>query len=251
MIIKGLGGKANLVDLDCCATRLRITVSDATIVNDTLLKQSGASGVIHKGQGDQVIYGPHVSVIKSNLEDFLDSPESDDLDSLALDDGNAPQKEAKPESAKTDVFELFAHMNGNVVALENVEDEAFSSEVLGKGIAIEPAEGKLYSPCDGKIEMVFDTNHAVNIVSQNGCEILLHIGIDTVKLGGKYFEAHVKDGAEVKTGDLLISFDLDGIKSEGYKVTTPMVICNTDDYASIEVTAHDEIKKGDKILEIK
>ena len=251
LIIKGLGGKANLVDLDCCATRLRITVSDATIVNDTLLKQSGASGVIHKGQGVQVIYGPHVSVIKSNLEDFLDSPESDDLDSLALDDGNAPQKEAKPESAKTDVFELFAHMNGNVVALENVEDEAFSSEVLGKGIAIEPAEGKLYSPCDGKIEMVFDTNHAVNIVSQNGCEILLHIGIDTVKLGGKYFEAHVKDGAEVKTGDLLISFDLDGIKSEGYKVTTPMVICNTDDYASIEVTAHDEIKKGDKILEIK
>ncbi|MBQ2390925.1 MAG: PTS transporter subunit EIIC [Clostridia bacterium] len=251
LIIKGLGGKANLVDLDCCATRLRITVSDATIVNDAFLKQSGASGVIHKGQGVQIIYGPHVSVIKSNLEDFLDSPESDDLDSLVLDDGAAKPEEAESVTTKTDAFELLAHMNGSVIALENVEDEAFSSEVLGKGIAIEPTDGMLYSPCDGKVEMVFDTNHAVNIVSHNGCEILLHIGIDTVKLGGKYFEAHVKDGAEVKTGDLLISFDLDGIKNEGYKVTTPMVICNTDDYASVDAVAQGEIKKGEKILEIK
>ena len=181
----------------------------------------------------------------------MDSPESDDLDSLVLDDGAAKPEEAESVTTKTDAFELLAHMNGSVIALENVEDEAFSSEVLGKGIAIEPTDGMLYSPCDGKVEMVFDTNHAVNIVSHNGCEILLHIGIDTVKLGGKYFEAHVKDGAEVKTGDLLISFDLDGIKNEGYKVTTPMVICNTDDYASVDAVAQGEIKKGEKILEIK
>lgn len=251
LILAGLGGKANLVDLDCCATRLRISVSDPTLVNDALLKQSGASGVIHKGQGVQIIYGPQVSVIKSDLEDFLDSPKSDEP--FKFEPDNTLLKEENPETQKdaTASFELAAHMNGTVVNLEDVEDEAFSSEVLGKGIAVEPIEGKLYSPCDGKVDMVFDTNHAVNIVSKEGCEILLHIGIDTVNLGGKYFEAHVKDDCEVKKGDLLISFDLEGIKSEGYKVTTPMVICNTDDYTSVEAVSQGEISKGDKILEIK
>lgn len=251
LILAGLGGKANLVDLDCCATRLRISVSDPALVNDALLKQSGASGVIHKGQGVQIIYGPQVSVIKSDLEDFLDSPKSDEPFKFEPDNTLLKEENPKTEKDTTASFELAAHMNGTVVNLENVEDEAFSSEVLGKGIAVEPREGKLYSPCDGKVDMVFETNHAVNIVSKEGCEILLHIGIDTVKLGGKYFEAHVKDDCEVKTGDLLISFDLEGIKSEGYKVTTPMVICNTDDYTSIEAISQGEISKGDKILEIK
>lgn len=248
LILKGLGGKGNLVDVDCCATRLRITVSDSKVVDDAVLKQSGASGVIRKGNGVQIIYGPRVSVIKSNLEDFLESSESDNIESIAPDN---TELRKEPEVKNSEEFELFAHMNGNVVALEKVEDEAFSSEVLGKGVAIEPAEGMLYAPCDGNVAMIFDTNHAVNIVSQDGCEILLHIGIDTVKLGGKYFEAHVKAGTDVKKGDLLISFDLEGIKSEGYKVTTPMVICNTDDYASIETVACGEISKGEKILEIR
>ena len=142
-------------------------------------------------------------------------------------------------------------MNGTVVPLENVEDEAFSSEVLGKGIAIEPIDGNLYSPCDGRVDMVFETNHAINIISQEGCEILLHIGIDTVKLCGKYFEAYVKDGSQVKKGDRLISFDLEAIKGEGYKVTTPMIICNTDDYTSVNAVTQTEISNGEKILEIK
>ncbi|MBO5321268.1 MAG: PTS transporter subunit EIIC, partial [Clostridia bacterium] len=155
LILAGLGGKANLVDLDCCATRLRISVSDPTLVNDALLKQSGASGVIHKGQGVQIIYGPHVSVIKSDLEDFLDSPKSDEP--FKFEPDNTLLKEENPETQKdaTASFELAAHMNGTVVNLEDVEDEAFSSEVLGKGIAVEPIEGKLYSPCDGKVDMVF------------------------------------------------------------------------------------------------
>ncbi|MBO5507016.1 MAG: PTS transporter subunit EIIC [Bacteroides sp.] len=251
LILAGLGGKANLVDLDCCATRLRISVSDPALVNDALLKQSGASGVIHKGQGVQIIYGPHVSVIKSDLEDFLDSPKSDEPFKFEPDNTLLKEENPKTEKDAAASLELAAHMNGTVVNLANVEDEAFSSEVLGKGIAVEPREGKLYSPCDGKVDMVFETNHAVNIVSKEGCEILLHIGIDTVKLGGKHFEAHVKDDCEVKKGDLLISFDLEGIKSEGYKVTTPMVICNTDDYTSVEAVSQGEISKGDKILEIK
>ncbi len=249
LILKGLGGKANLADVDCCATRLRITVKDAKLVDDTLLKQSGASGVIHKGQGVQIIYGPQVSVIKSDFEDFLDSPAADALD-VVLSDSAPMQATSSADKSAGVAFALFAHMSGETVALQDVEDEAFSSEVLGKGIAIEPAEGMLYAPCDGKVDMVFDTHHAVNIVSRDGCEILLHIGIDTVKLGGKYFEAHVKDGADVKKGDLLISFDLDGIKNEGYKVTTPMVICNTDDYAAIDTVAAGAVSKGEKILEI-
>ena len=251
LILRGLGGKGNLVDVDCCATRLRITVSDAALVNDTLLKQSGASGVIHKGQGVQIIYGPQVSVIKSNLEDFLDSPESDDLESIALDTAEKETEKTELKSVGASAIELVAPLSGTVVALENVEDEAFSSEVLGKGVAIEPQIGELYSPCNGKVDMLFDTHHAVSIISEDGCEILLHIGIDTVKLGGKYFVPHVKDDDEIKKGDLLISFDVDGIKNEGYKVTTPIVICNTDDYASVEPIANGEITKGEKILEIK
>lgn len=222
LILKGLGGKANLSDVDCCATRLRVTVIDSDLVSDKLLKQSGASGVIHKGNGVQIIYGPQVSVIKSNLEDFMESVN----------------------------IELSAYMNGTVVTLENVEDEAFSQKILGDGVAIEPDEGKLYSPCDGKVEMVFDTKHAINLVSDEDCEILLHIGIDTVKLKGKYFDVHVSNGQKIHRGDILISFDLDGIRSEGYKTTTPLIICNTDDYSSIESAGSGKISVGEHLVTI-
>ena len=193
LILKGLGGKSNISDVDCCATRLRVTVNNANLVNDSLLKESGASGVIHKGDGVQVIYGPQVAVIKSNLEDFIDGPNSD-----------------TPACMK-----LFSHMNGEIVPLEKVEDEVFSAKILGDGVAIEPSEGKLYAPCDGEVDMVFDTKHAINIVSAEGCEILLHIGIDTVKLGGQFFETHVLGGQEIHRGDLLISFVLNSISSAG------------------------------------
>ena len=182
LILKGLGGKANLADVDCCATRLRVTVSNPDLVQDSLLRESGASGVIHKGNGVQVIYGPQVSVVKSNLEDFLDMVDSDSVDILLGESVfEAPKQENKTNKSGLGVMELYAHMNGAVVLLENVEDEAFYSKVLGDGIAIEPAEGKLYAPCDGKVGMVFDTKPAINLVSKDGCEILLHIGIDTVK----------------------------------------------------------------------
>ncbi|MDD6762729.1 MAG: glucose PTS transporter subunit IIA [Clostridiales bacterium] len=252
LIVKGLGGKANLSDVDCCATRLRITVKNPEMVSDGLLKQSGASGVIHKGNGVQVIYGPQVAVIKSNLEDFLDTPAADNVDAIAdLGAAAAPAKaeEKKPASAKEIV--LSAHLNGKVVPLEEVEDDVFSGKILGDGVAIEPSEGKLYAPCDCTIEGLFDTRHAINMTSDDGCEILLHIGIDTVKLGGKFFEAVVKDGQKVKKGDLLITFDIDGIRNAGYKVTTPMIICNSDDYSAIDTTASGNVKQGDNILKIK
>lgn len=258
MILKGLGGKDNLSDVDCCATRLRVTVNDASKVMDDMLKASGASGVIHKGNGVQVIYGPKVSVIKSDLEDFIDSPYSDDPDSIIGTEEASDKIEEKPqtegaENTETNVktITLYSHMNGTAVKLEDVEDEVFSQKILGEGAAVEPSEGKLYAPCDGKIDSVFDTKHAVNMVSDDGVEILLHIGIDTVKLGGQYFEAHVSDGQEVKKGDLLISFDMDKIKAAGYKVTTPLIIGNTDDYASVEPAAENSISAGDIILKIK
>lgn len=258
MILKGLGGKDNLSDVDCCATRLRVTVNDASKVTDDMLKASGASGVIHKGNGVQVIYGPKVSVIKSDLEDFIDSPYSDDPDSIIGTEGASDKTEEKPQTEGAENTEtngktitLYSHMNGTAVKLEDVEDEVFSQKILGEGAAVEPSEGKLYAPCDGKIDSVFDTKHAVNMVSDDGVEILLHIGIDTVKLGGQYFEAHVSDGQEVKKGDLLISFDMDKIKAAGYKVTTPIIIGNTDDYASVEPAAENSISAGDIILKIK
>lgn len=258
MILKGLGGKENLSDVDCCATRLRVTVNDASKVMDDMLKASGASGIIHKGNGIQVIYGPKVSVIKSDLEDFIDSPYSDDPDSIIGTEEASDKTEEKPQTEGAENTEtngktitLYSHMNGTAVKLEDVEDEVFSQKILGEGAAVEPSEGKLYAPCDGKIDSVFDTKHAVNMVSDDGVEILLHIGIDTVKLGGQYFEAHVSDGQEVKKGDLLISFDMDKIKAAGYKVTTPIIIGNTDDYASVEPVAQNSVSAGDMILKIK
>ena len=251
LILKGLGGKDNLSDLDCCATRLRVTVTDAALVNDSLLKQSGASGVIHKGNGVQIIYGPQVSVVKSKLEDFLDSEESDNLDAVIGENSDtaADKKVQDKKESRTEI--LCSHLNGNIIKLEDVEDEAFSSKVLGEGIAVEPSEGKLYAPCNGKVEMGYGTKHAINIVSSDGCEILLHIGIDTVKLNGQFFEAHVSDGQKINKGDLLITFDIDGIKKAGYKTTTPMIICNSDDYTSITPVAEGAVSAGDEIIEIK
>lgn len=254
LILKGLGGKKNISDIDCCATRLRITVVDSGKITDSLLKQSGASGVIRKGNGIQVIYGPQVSVVKSKFEDFLDTPQSDKVDEIL---GGATEQPAQQKAEKqnasnsSDTTILYAHLNGTVVPLSEVEDEAFATGILGEGIAIEPSEGKLYAPCDAKVEGVLDTKHAVNLVTESGCEILMHIGIDTVKLGGKYFETHVTEGQNVRKGDLLVSFDIQKIHEAGYKTTTPMVVCNSDDFNELKTLATGAIRAGEKIIEVK
>ena len=249
LIVKGLGGKGNLVDVDCCATRLRVTVENPELVEDTLLKQSGASGVIHKGEGVQIIYGPHVAVIKSKLEDYLEMDVEEIQEETLVKNSDAKEATSKKHN-DAQIIELYSYMKGKVVPLEEVEDEAFSSKVLGDGVAMEPIEGKIYAPCDGKIEMVFETRHAVNMISNEGCEILLHVGIDTVKLAGEYFEVHVQKGQEVKRGDLLISFDIEGISGAGYKVTTPMLICNSDDYKMVETMETGEMSVGERLLRV-
>ena len=248
MILQGLGGKQNISDVDCCATRLRITVVDEAKVDDKLLKASGASGVIHKGNGIQVIYGPQVAVIKSNLVDFMESPESDHLDAPVAPAPAAEVAAAPAKEVRSAV--LGAHMTGAVVALADVADEAFASGAMGDGIAIEPTVGKLYAPADGVIETVFETKHAVGMTTDDGVELLLHIGIDTVKLGGKHFEAHVAPEQTVKKGDLLVSFDMDAIKAAGYPLTTPMIICNTDDYASINTLATGSVNHDVDLLSV-
>lgn len=249
LILTGLGGLENLSDLDCCATRLRVTVQDPNKVSDSMLKASGASGVLRKGNGVQVIYGPQVSVIKSALDEFLESPQAAHAAELANQDASPEPNTPEPSQAGQSQL-LHAHMNGKVVPLEQVPDEAFSGKVLGDGCAIEPTDGKLYAPCDGVIDTVFDTCHAVNMRSDQGAELLLHVGIDTVKLGGKYFTAHVQNGQQVKTGDLLLSFDADKIRQAGYQLTTPLIVCNSEDYSKMEPLAYGIIRAGAAFLRL-
>lgn len=249
LILTGLGGLENLSDLDCCATRLRVTVQDPDKVSDSMLKASGASGVLRKGNGVQVIYGPQVSVIKSALDEFLESPQAAHAAELANQDASPEPNTPEPSQAGQSQL-LHAHMNGKVVPLEQVPDEAFSGKVLGDGCAIEPTDGKLYAPCDGVIDTVFDTCHAVNMRTDQGAELLLHVGIDTVKLGGKYFTAHVQDGQQVKTGDLLLSFDADKIRQAGYQLTTPLIVCNSEDYGKLEPLAYGIIRAGAAFLRL-
>ena len=233
LIVEGLGGAANLTDVDCCATRLRCTVNDAALVKQDVLKASGASGVICKGDGVQVVYGPKVAVIKAKLEDYLE---------------NAPKTPAA-HAAKDTV--LSACLNGTVVPLADVKDEAFASGALGDGIAIEPTDGELVAPADGEISSTFETHHAVGMTTADGAELLMHIGIDTVKLGGRHFTYLVNEGDKVKKGQPLIRFELEAIKAEGYPVTTPLIVCNTDDYAAVAAKASGTVKQGDALLELK
>lgn len=242
LIVEGLGGAANLSDVDCCATRLRCTVKDAALVKQDVLKASGASGVICKGNGVQVVYGPKVAVIKAKLEDYLES--------TPRIQAAAPSPAAEPAPAAKDTV-LSACLNGTVVPLADVKDEAFASGALGDGIAIEPTDGELVAPADGEISSTFETHHAVGMTTTDGAELLMHIGIDTVKLGGKHFTYLVNEGDKVKKGQPLIRFELEAIKAEGYPVTTPLIVCNTDDYAAVAAKASGAVKQGDTLLELK
>ena len=249
LIVEGLGGKANISDVDCCATRLRCTVKDAEQVKQDALKASGASGVICKGNGVQVVYGPKVAVIKAKLEDYLEKMPANAAAPAAPAAAPATASAAPAAAAKDTV--LSACMNGTVVPLAEVKDEAFASGALGDGIAIEPTDGELVAPADGEISSTFDTHHAVGMTTADGAELLMHIGIDTVKLGGKHFTYLVNEGDKVKKGQPLIRFDLEAIRAEGYPTTTPLIVCNTDEYAAVTPQASGNVKKGDALLELK
>ncbi len=259
LITAGLGGKSNIEDVDCCATRLRCTIKDPAKVEEALLKQSGSRGVILKGKGIQVIYGPQVAVLKTNLEAFLQTAAADQVkpedftgisgktnDENTNTEVTAEKEENKQISEKV----IKSPMNGTVIPLSEVPDAVFSSEMLGKGFGVEPSEGKAYAPVDGEVTTVFDTKHALGLMSKNGVELLIHIGMDTVKLNGRGFDVKVKAGDQVKAGDLLAEFDMDLIKSEGYPVTTAVVITNTDDCEAIGEVKTGAVTKDTDVLTV-
>lgn len=205
-IMLGLGGRDNISDIDCCATRLRCTVVDAKLVDNDMLKATGASGVIQKGNGVQIIYGPKVTVIKSNLEEYLEQ----NIDAPANDEGNTTI--------------IYSPLTGMAEEIANSSDDAFAGRMMGDGMLITPVEGDLYAPADGCVEFVFDTKHAIGFVTDSGINMLIHVGIDTVRLEGKGFSVYVKSGQHVKKGDRLMSFDIEYLKENAPSVETP-VLC--------------------------
>ena len=246
-IVAGLGGKANISDVDCCATRLRMTVYDANKVDDATLKATGASGVIHKGQGVQVIYGPRVTVIKSNLEDYLEH--GGDTVVSATPSVPEKQEEQPVKRKKESLLTVYAPLNGKLIPLNEVQDDVFSEGMLGNGAAIEPTEGKVVAPCDCEVVNVFDTKHAIGLAAGD-VELLIHIGIDTVRLNGEGYDIKVKVGDQLKKGDLIGTFDMEAIKKAGYPVTTPIIVTNSDDFAEVMMQQSGEVACGDTILTI-
>ena len=226
LICRGLGGKKNISDVDCCATRLRCTVYDASLVNDRLLKESGASGVIHKGQGVQIIYGPSVTVIKSNFEDYLvkapnelvqleaASVEADSVENAQSVAGQKAAVQEEKEECKAPAMEreLASPLAGVVTPITEAPDEAFAAKIMGDGYVVLPENGEVVAPEDCEVVMVFPTGHALGLRAADGLEYLIHIGVDTVKLDGKGFTTHISEGDFVKKGDKLVSFDLQYIR---------------------------------------
>ena len=249
LILRGLGGRGNISDIDCCATRLRVTVADASLVDEALLKQSGASGVIRRGNGVQIVYGPQVSVIKSALDEYMrEGRDENDIPPAGTEENELAEAAEADRALHSEV--LYAHMNGTVVPLENVADEAFSQRVLGDGAAIDPSEGKLYSPCSGKVLQILGHGHAITLETDGGAELLIHIGIDTVKLGEGYFVPHVSEGQRTDRGDLLISFDMEAVRGAGYSLVTPMIVCNADEWSSLGVAGNGVIAAGSEFIRL-
>lgn len=244
MITKGLGGAANISDVDCCATRLRVTVKDSAQVDEAVLKQSGAAGVIKKGKGVQVIYGPRVSVIKSDLEEYLLNPV--EVEKVVVETKPEPAKEEKKE-----IKEVFvAPMKGEAKLINETPDATFAQKMMGDGIVIFPEDGSVYSPCDATIQFVFDTKHAIGLTSSEGIEILIHAGIDTVKLGGKGFNVLVENGQKVEKGAKLMEIDLQYIRENAPSDAVPLVFTNLGDH-HLELLKLGKVNAGDKIIRVK
>ena len=251
-IVGGLGSLENISDVDCCATRLRITVFDATKVNDDVLKSTGAAGVIHRGSGVQIIYGPKVTVIKSNLEDYMDGVRDGSIQ-VGTPSPELAQEE-KPQSEKKEAIEaliITSPLKGKALPLEEVNDGVFSEHMLGDGLAFMPSEGLVYAPCDCVIDSIADTKHAINMVCDNGAELLLHIGLDTIHLQGKPFELLVKEGQSVKRGELMMKFDISAIKESGYPLYSPLIVTNTDELNQVKVLMTGDVDNQQKVLLVK
>ncbi len=249
MICHGLGGKKNISDVDCCATRLRCTVFKAELVDDVVLKASGASGVVHKGNGVQIIYGPRVTVIKSNLESYLE---------------HAPEEEYVPQQEKTEekIVEVENHgkvvntviisspVNGKAADLAETPDEAFAGRMMGDGAMVVPEEETIYAPEDGEVCFVFETKHALGFQTESGVTMLIHIGIDTVKLEGEGFTPLVTAGDKVKKGEPMMKVNLAYIKENAPSLATPVLCTELEENQKVRLLTNGEIKAGQPLFAI-
>ena len=231
-IINLLGGRANIVDVDACMTRLRVTVKDADKVGDAeQWKAEGAMGLVMKGQGVQAIYGPKADVLKSDIQDILDSGEI--IPETLPSQMTEAQQNAVQYKGLTE--EVYSVADGEVIALEQVKDPVFSQKMMGDGFAVEPTNGNIVSPVSGTVSSIFPTKHALGLVTEAGLEVLVHIGLDTVSLEGKPFTVHVTEGQKVAAGDLLVTADLDAIREAGRETSTIVVFTNADAIQSVNL----------------
>lgn len=254
-IVAGLGGKDNIADVDCCITRLRCTVKDGSKVNQELLKSTGASGVICSGKGVQVVYGPRVAVIKSDLEAFLSSDASNHVTASAQPAAAAPaaQEPAAPAQTSEAVSGgiVVSPMVGRVVPVEEVNDGVFSEKMVGDGFAVEPESDEVVAPSDGVVTMVFDTQHAFTMKTPGGIDLLIHMGIDTIRLNGAPFKLSIKEGDTLRAGDPIGTMDRAAIIEAGYRTITPVVVGNMDDFKSIQVLKTGKVKACEPIMEVR
>ena len=251
-IARGLGSKRNITSVDCCATRLRCSVADSSLVNEKLLKATGAVGVIVKGTGVQVIYGPQVAVIKSNLETYLETapdvePEDDAPATVPAEE--KPAAEAKTAAPTGEGRILCSPVTGTVHPITEAPDDAFASKMMGDGFFVYPTVGEVLAPADGEVVFVFDTKHAIGMKSADGTEYLLHIGVDTVALGGQGFEVFVESGQQVKKGDKLMEFDIDYIREHAKSDACLVIFTGLPEGTSIEMTATGEVAALDPVAQ--
>lgn len=256
-IVQGLGGMANINDLDCCATRLRVTVLDADLIDKSLLTATGAAAVIVSGNGAQIVYGPQVTLILSELEDYIQntvqtgSPGPDQGTSSKAKTTTASKKASgsmRQPDAHTDI--IFSPCNGQIIPLKEIGDGVFSEGYIGEGIAVQPEDDTFYAPFDGTIAMVFDTKHALVLHSALGTELIIHVGLDTVQLKGKSFEVFVTENQQVKKGDRLLRANLNAIRESGFRTITPIVITAAGGADAVDALKNGPVRIGDPLLEV-
>ena len=250
-ITKGLGGKKNISDVDCCATRLRCTVVDASLVNDAVLKATGASGVVHRGNGVQVIYGPNVTVIKSELEDYLATAPDTlvEIDKTTVVEESEVKYDKKEQKVIKTII-ISSPVNGVAADLSTAPDEAFAARMMGDGAVVEPQDAYVYAPEDGEVAFVFDTKHAIGFMTDSGISLLIHIGIDTVNLNGNGFEALVEAGQKVRKGEPMLKLDLDYLKKHAPSVVSPILCTELEDNQKIRLLKEGSISAGEALFAV-
>lgn len=247
----GLGGKNNISDVDCCATRLRCTVYNASLVNSSILKQTGASGVIQKGNGVQIIYGPKVTVIKSDLEDYLENaPDDDSMSNMDRDIEDKKEEKVIKNKEIVKTITISSPITGAAADLSEAPDEGFAAGMMGDGAVVTPKDSIVRAPEDGEIGFIFDTKHAIGFVTDTGINLLIHIGIDTVALDGKGFKALVRQGDKVKKGTPMLELDLEYIKNNAQSLASPVICTELDFDKGVRILKTGDIKSGEPLLEV-